>query len=67
MNCVLRNHHFILELDRVKNFKSFMSLGNIQGSILFGIDQMFFKGKMPFLKKYKADHETLINKNKAKN
>ena len=55
------------ELDRVKNFKSFMSLGNIQGSILFGIDQMFFKGKMPFFKKnYKADHETLINKNKAK-
>ena len=55
------------ELDRVKNFKSFMSMGNIQGSLLFGIDQMFFKGKMPFFtKNYKADHETLENKNKAK-
>ena len=55
------------ELNRVKNFKSFMSLGNFQGSLLFGIDQMFFKGNMPFFnKKYKADHKTLVNKNKAK-
>ena len=48
------------ELHRARNVKPSFSWGLILGIIFTGIDQILFKGKLPFTLKHKhADHETL--------
>jgi electron-transferring-flavoprotein dehydrogenase len=46
------------ELDRARNFKPWMSKGLYTGSLMFGIDQVLFRGKAPWTLQHKgADHE----------
>ena len=46
--------------DRARNVKPSFSWGLILGIIFTGIDQILFRGRMPFTLKHKhADHETL--------
>ena len=48
------------ELYKARNVKPSFSWGLILGIIFTGIDQILFRGKMPFTLKHKhADHETL--------
>jgi electron-transferring-flavoprotein dehydrogenase len=48
------------ELHAARNVKPSFSWGLILGIIFTGIDQILFKGKLPFTLKHKhADHETL--------
>ena len=48
------------ELFRARNVKPSFSWGLILGIIFTGIDQILFKGKLPFTLRHKhADHETL--------
>jgi len=48
------------ELFKARNVKPSFSWGLILGIIFTGIDQILFKGKLPFTLKHKhADHETL--------
>jgi electron-transferring-flavoprotein dehydrogenase len=48
------------ELYTARNVKPFMSLGLLLGIILTGIDQLFFRGRLPFTLKHKhKDHECL--------
>ena len=48
------------ELYRARNFKPWMSRGLYTGSLMFGIDQVLFRGKAPWtLRHRKADHESL--------
>ena len=48
------------ELYRARNFKPLMSKGLYAGSVMFGIDQVLFRGKAPWtLHNRKADHECL--------
>ena len=48
------------ELHAARNVKPSFSWGLIIGIIFTGIDQILFKGKLPFTLKHKhADHETL--------
>ena len=48
------------ELYRARNFKPWMSRGLFTGSLMFGIDQVLFRGKAPWtLRHRKADHESL--------
>ena len=48
------------ELHRARNVKPSFSWGLILGIIFTGIDQILFRGKLPFTLKHKrADHETL--------
>jgi electron-transferring-flavoprotein dehydrogenase len=48
------------ELHAARNVKPSFSLGLILGILFTGIDQIIFRGKMPFTLKHKhADHETL--------
>ncbi|HNU20635.1 MAG TPA: electron transfer flavoprotein-ubiquinone oxidoreductase, partial [Hydrogenophilus thermoluteolus] len=48
------------ELYRARNFKPLMHKGLYLGSLLFGIDQMVFRGKAPWtLHHAQADHEAL--------
>ena len=55
------------ELHRARNFKPWMSKGLITGTLMFGIDQVVFRGHAPWtLHHQHADHETLRNKNDAK-
>ena len=50
-----------------RNVKPSLSWGLILGIIFTGIDQIMFRGKLPFtLKHIHADHETLIPAKKAK-
>ena len=50
------------ELHSARNVKPYLTkFGLIIGTILTGIDQLFFRGKMPFtLRHAHADHETLL-------
>lgn len=51
------------ELYRARNFKPWMSKGLYLGSLMFGIDQLLFRGKAPWtLHHPRADHETLKKK-----
>ncbi len=48
------------ELHRARNFKPLMHKGLYWGSVLFGIDQMVFRGKAPWtLRHQEADHAAL--------
>jgi electron-transferring-flavoprotein dehydrogenase len=54
------------ELYRARNFKPWMSKGLYLGSLMFGIDQLLFRGKAPWtLRHRRADHETLKKKTEA--
>jgi len=48
------------ELHRARNFKPLMSKGLWTGTLLFGMDQVLFRGKAPWTLTHEhADHETL--------
>jgi electron-transferring-flavoprotein dehydrogenase len=48
------------ELHRARNFKPYLENGLMAGSLLFGIDQIVFRGKAPWtLHRSKGDHEKL--------
>ena len=56
----LKNSWLYKELYEARNVKPSFSWGLILGIIFTGIDQILFRGKMPFTLKHKhADHETL--------
>jgi len=55
------------ELYLARNVKPSFSWGLILGILFTGIDQLLFRGKLPFTLKHKhADHETLLPANKMK-
>jgi len=55
------------ELHSARNVKPSFSWGIILGILFTGIDQILFRGKMPFTLKHKhADHETLKTNDNAK-
>ena len=54
-----RNSWLFDELYTARNFKPLMSQGLWMGSVLFGIDQMVFRGKAPWTLHLSADHEKL--------
>jgi electron-transferring-flavoprotein dehydrogenase len=55
------------ELHAARNVKPSFSWGLILGILFTGIDQIFFRGKMPFTLRHKhADHESLISAKNAK-
>ena len=48
------------ELHRARNFKPYLDRGLKTGAVLFGIDQLVFRGKAPWtLHRKQADHEKL--------
>ena len=48
------------ELHRARNFKPYLDKGLMTGAVLFGVDQLVFRGKAPWtLHRRKADHEKL--------
>jgi electron-transferring-flavoprotein dehydrogenase len=48
------------ELEGARNFKPYLDRGLVVGAILWGIDQLVFRGKVPWtLHRRKADHEKL--------
>lgn len=47
------------ELHKTRNFKPYMKKGLWLGSLLFGIDQKLFGGKVPWTLHNSADHSTL--------
>ncbi|HQR71455.1 MAG TPA: electron transfer flavoprotein-ubiquinone oxidoreductase [Burkholderiaceae bacterium] len=48
------------ELHRARNFKPYLDKGLVTGAVLWGIDQLVFRGKAPWtLHRAKADHEKL--------
>ena len=48
------------ELKAARNFKPMMNMGLLTGTLLFGIDQVVFRGKAPWtLRNKKVDHDTL--------
>ncbi|MBK4734125.1 electron transfer flavoprotein-ubiquinone oxidoreductase [Noviherbaspirillum pedocola] len=48
------------ELHKARNFKPFMGLGLMSGTLMVGIDQVLFKGRAPWTMHHKrADHEYL--------
>jgi electron-transferring-flavoprotein dehydrogenase len=49
------------ELHRARNFKPLLDRGLLTGSLLFGIDQIVFRGKAPWtLRRREADHAKLL-------
>jgi electron-transferring-flavoprotein dehydrogenase len=55
------------ELYRARNFKPWMAKGLYAGTLMFGIDQVLFRGKAPWtLHHHAADHETLKAKDLAR-
>jgi electron-transferring-flavoprotein dehydrogenase len=49
------------ELHRARNFKPWLAKGLYWGSLMFGLDQILFRGKAPWtLRHQKADHEKLL-------
>ena len=63
-----RNSWAYKELHAARNVKPFITkFGLLIGTILTGIDQILFRGKLPFtLNHAHADHETLMPANKCK-
>ena len=54
------------ELYRARNFKPWMAKGLYTGTLMFGVDQVLFRGKAPWTLRHKhADHETLKPKDEA--
>ena len=48
------------ELHRARNFKPYLDRGLVTGALLWGIDQLVFRGKAPWtLHRRQADHEKL--------
>jgi Arc/MetJ-type ribon-helix-helix transcriptional regulator len=49
------------ELHRARNFKPYLDKGLVTGALLFGIDQIVFRGKAPWTlhRSLKADHQKL--------
>jgi len=48
------------ELYRARNFKPYLDKGLVTGALLFGVDQIVFRGKAPWtLHRKQADHEKL--------
>jgi len=54
-----RNSWLHQELYKARNFKPYMKRGLWVGSLLFGIDQKLFGGKVPWTLRNSADHTTL--------
>jgi electron-transferring-flavoprotein dehydrogenase len=54
-----RNSWLFDELYRSRNFKPLMSKGLWLGALLFGIDQMIFRGKAPWTLRLAPDHAQL--------
>lgn len=48
------------ELWKARNFKPYMNRGLYLGSILFGLEQKAFQGKVPWTLRNAADHEKLL-------
>ena len=62
-----KNSWVYKELYLARNVKPSFSWGLILGILFTGIDQIIFKGKLPFTLKHKhADHQTLLPVNKVK-
>jgi len=62
-----KNSWVYKELYTARNVKPSFRWGLILGILFTGLDQIFFKGKMPFTLRHKhADHETLLTTDKAK-
>jgi electron-transferring-flavoprotein dehydrogenase len=55
----LRNSWLYDELHTARNFKPWMAKGLITGSLMFGIDQMLFRGRAPWTLHNTADHKKL--------
>ena len=54
------------ELRKARNFKPWMAKGLYTGSVMFGIDQVLFRGRAPWtLHHHHADNETLLPKSEA--
>ena len=54
------------ELHKARNFKPWMSKGLLTGTLMFGMDQVLFRGRAPWTLHHKhADHETLQPKDSA--
>jgi electron-transferring-flavoprotein dehydrogenase len=61
-----RSSWLYAELHKARNFKPWMAKGLYLGSLMFGIDQVLFRGKAPWtLRHGHADHETLVEKSRA--
>jgi electron-transferring-flavoprotein dehydrogenase len=54
-----RDSWLYTELHKTRNFKPYMKKGLILGSLLFGMDQVVFKGKVPWTLHNTADHTAL--------
>ena len=54
-----RDSWLFAELHKARNFKPYMKKGLYLGSLLFGIDQILFRGKAPWTLRNTADHTTL--------
>ncbi|QID17872.1 electron transfer flavoprotein-ubiquinone oxidoreductase [Nitrogeniibacter mangrovi] len=54
-----RNSWLHAELHKTRNFKPYMKKGLYLGSLLFGIDQKLFGGKVPWTLHNSADHTAL--------
>ena len=54
-----RDSWLYAELHKTRNFKPYMKKGLYVGSLLFGIDQVLFKGKVPWTLRNTADHTAL--------
>ena len=55
------------ELHRARNFKPWMSKGLYLGTMMVGVDQVLFRGKAPWtLRHHHADHDTLLEKSRAR-
>ncbi|MBL8490068.1 MAG: 4Fe-4S dicluster domain-containing protein, partial [Rhodocyclaceae bacterium] len=51
-----RNSWLYEELHKARNFKPWMAKGTAFGSVMFGIDQILFRGKAPWTLRNSADH-----------
>jgi len=61
-----RNSWLYEELHKARNFKPWMAKGLYTGSVMFGIDQVLFRGRAPWtLRHHHADNETLVPKSEA--
>ncbi len=54
-----RDSWLYTELHKARNFKPYMKKGLYMGSLLFGIDQILFRGKAPWTLHNTADHTAL--------
>ncbi|CAM5393311.1 electron transfer flavoprotein-ubiquinone oxidoreductase [Thauera mechernichensis] len=54
-----RDSWLYAELHKTRNFKPYMKKGLYLGSLLFGIDQVVFRGKTPWTLRNSADHDKL--------